>query len=447
MSIVYLNDTRGNTEQFAAMLESLSKALLGEPCSEPGELQQLACHASAGPLLIVLIRVLTYASDSARKEWFDASGKIDDNKEDFRLGIAKLEPRYSFGSPADKAVRQILCWQKGETVQEYAGDIIYGLSGEARGSHLLETMFRLCYDEFYAELLRCGDFLSPTSLQEYCAHDVSNFVVQTVLTTIRDKEQAEAILKVMEKVISNGLAIDPAKKRRGIVWRSVELAAKFRVEQDGVLKAIRLGFLALKESSSNEIDNKDESTTPGKKRKKERKKASSVELKDCVLLFLQMQQNSDDVERITLDAAGARTVYHLLRFSPRLCEEVLDGIVHELSAESLISLAKDGLGSRCILDGILDGPVQTPLFQKAVRELRTKLSGRFVTLACHRVGHHVVRKLFSALPTIEEKEKFMEDLVKGKNALRGNVMGRSVIEHTQVEMYEVDKKAWRRKVA
>jgi len=66
MTIVYQTNSRIEPNKFQPTLESLSQALLGERSAEPGELQQHACHASAGPLLIVLIRVLTYSTDSAR---------------------------------------------------------------------------------------------------------------------------------------------------------------------------------------------------------------------------------------------------------------------------------------------------------------------------------------------------------------------------------------------
>ncbi|KAG7370206.1 Pumilio-family RNA binding repeat protein [Nitzschia inconspicua] len=445
MSITFLEGSRIDNVRFPVILESLSQALLGEHQSEPGKLQQLACHASAGPLLIVLIRVLTYSDETVQKDWKLNEDQID-AREAFQLGIVKVEPRYKFGSLADRAVRQILCWQSGETVQEFAGDIIYGLSGEIRGSHVLETVFRLCYDDFYSELLRCGDFLSSASVQEYVQHDVSNFVVQTILATVREKEQAETILKVIEKSISSGVAIDPNRKRRGIIWRAAELAAKYRVEQESVIKAIRLGFLAIS-NSSPVAENDDDEATARKKRKKERKKASMIELKECVPLLLQINENSIKSEQLSMDVAGTRTVYHMLRFSPRLCEGVLDGIVQELSTEELVSIAKDGLGSRCVLDGILDGPVQIPVFQKAVQELRSKFVGRIVSMANHRVAHHVVRKLFVALSTMGEKEKLADELIRGKNLLLGNAVGRSIIEDVRLDLYEMDKKEWRRKVA
>ncbi len=453
MSIVYQSNPRIDADEFANSLESLSSALLGEPSEDPGELQQHACHSSAGPLLIVLIRVLTYSTSEARAEFavnansgtdFELAKKNANTAiADFRMGIAKSEPRYSNGSLADKVVKQILCWQEGADEQEYISDVVYGLSGEPRGSHVLETILRLCPDDFYASLLKYGDFLTAQTMQDYVAHPVSNFVVQTMLTTVRSKEQAETVLKTAEKVISSGVAIDPAKKRRGILWRATELAAKYRIEQDGLLKAIRLGFLAWKGDSNAEAGN---DTSEGGKKKKQRKKASSVEIKDCIPVLIGLKRNSVDEQRITLDAAGCRSVHHMLHFSPRLCQEILDGILKELSTEDLVSIARDGLGSRCIMDGILDGPVKTPIFSASTNELREKLVGNWTSLATDRVGHHTVKKLFKHLPRIDDKAKLVEELYDGGNRLRGNAMGRSVIDACLIDAYDENRKEWRHKV-
>lgn len=463
MSIIYQTNPRIDPNEFATALESLTRALLGEPSEDPGELQQHACHTSAGPLLTVLVRVLTYSANDAREEF--SEGLVSSNNDPdavaaaakknantaiagFRMGIAKNEPRYSMGSLADKAVKQILCWQDGVDAvdeQQHTSDVVYGLSGEPRGSHVLETILRLCPDSFYESLLQCGNFLTAETMQDYVAHPVSNFVVQTILTTVRNKEQAETVLKIAEKVIASGVAIDPTKRRRGILWRATELAAKYRIEQDGLLKAIRLGFLSLKGDNNSHAETVADTDKDGKK-KKERKKASSIEIKDCIPMLIGLKRNPDDDQRITLDVAGCRSVHHMLRFSPRLCQDILNGITQELSTEDLVSIAKDGLGSRCIMDGILDGPVKTPIFSTGTKNLLEKLSGRWASLATDRVGHHTVKKLFRHLPKIDDKAILAEELVSGGNRLRGNSMGRTIIDACLIDAYEENRKEWRHKV-
>jgi hypothetical protein len=237
----------------------------------------------------------------------------------------------------------------------------------------------------------------------------------------------------------------------------VELAAKYRVEQEPLLKSIKLGFVTLGattdkndegEDDEDKDANKDESIQK-KKKKKQRKKATAVELKNCIPSLIGISSSSSEThgERIHIEVEGSRAVHHLLRFSPRLCDDVLKGILEELSTDHVLALAKDGLGSRCIIDGILDGPTKTPVFIAAVKQLREKLSGHWTSLASDRVGQHAVKKLFIALPKIDDKSKLVEELVAGGNRLRGNAMGRSVLHACLVDEYRENRKVWREKVA
>lgn len=448
MHITYRTNSRIHISDFEGSLEALTFALIGRnPKQEPGELQQLASHPSAGPLLIVLLRVLTYSSESGKAQWEKMQADETDTIADFRLGINRPEPTFEAGSMAHTLVCRILCWEDGAATQAHAGDIIFGLSGEPRGSHILETVLRLTPDDMHEEILKCGDFANPAAMQEYAEHNVSNFIVQTMLTTIRTKEQAESMLKVVEKVISSGLAVDGSKRRKGILWRAVELASKFRVGQDGILKSIRLGFAAISKPSVEDDEQDTDKQGESKKKKKERKKATSVEVKDCIKSILGLRRPEKEGERLILDAAGARSVYHMLRFTPRLCEDVLKGCFDEHSADELLLIAKDGLGSRCIMDGLLDGPIRTPVFAAASKGLCSKLKENWVSLATDRVGHHTVKKLFTALPRIDDKAKLMEELVNGGNRLTGNTMGRTVAEACSVDEYRENPKQWRKKIA
>ncbi|KAL3942150.1 MAG: hypothetical protein SGBAC_003612 [Bacillariaceae sp.] len=450
MRVIYRTSSRVDPKDFSSSLEAMTNAVIGERLvKEPGELQQLASHPSAGPLLIVLLRVLTYSTEEGKKQWEALEADKGDTLGDFRLGIVRQEPTFATGTLAHRMARQILCWDEDAEKQSHAGEIIFGLSGEPRGSHLLESLLRLAPDEMHNNILECGGFFTP-AIQEYCEHNVSNFVVQTLLTTIRTKEQAESMLKVLEKVISSGLAVDGTTKRRGILWRTAELASKFRVGQDGILKSIRLGFAAINKSAVQETPAKNEANEQeedGKKKKKARKKATSVEVKDCVKSLLGVQLPEKEGDRIILDATGARAVYHMLRFTPRLCEEVLKGCVDEHSVEELVAIAKDGLGSRCVMDGILSGPIKTPIFAAASKGLFAKLTDHWVSLSIDRVGHHSVKKLFLALPRIDDKSKLVEELMNGGKRLTANKMGYSVSETCLVEVYSENRKQWRKMIA
>lgn len=345
MSIEYQSPSRllldSSTEDgLTALTDTLCRS---SPSAEgPGELQQMACHPSAGPLLIILLRVLTYSQAADKKTYQTGDSQ---NMADFRLAIPKPEPTFEDGSSAHKLAQRILCLQSNESKQQYAGDVIYGLSGEQRGSHLLETLLRISPDDFYSSILERGGFDKPTTMQEYVEHPVSNFVVQTLLATARTKEQAELLWSAVERTISTGYVLDSRNNRRGILWRAVEMAAKHGVCQQSILKAIRVG-MGMSEKPQEEDDVKDISVEDGKKRKKKRQKEMAIPMQECVTNLVGLKPPESDGGRVTLDAAGSRALHHLLRFEPRFCNDVLEGIVENFTNEEVEFIAKDGLGSR-----------------------------------------------------------------------------------------------------
>jgi hypothetical protein len=279
---------------------------------------------------------------------------------------------------------------------------------------------RLSSDEFFESILEVGGFLSKQSLQEFVEHDVSNFVIQTALATIRNEKQAEKFLEVVAPLVVNGYVIRGSNRRRGILWRLTEMAARFPGIQKATLKVIREGFVI-----AGEVQSK------------------SNGLVGCVPKLLNMKKAEETGGHLTLDVAGTRTLFHLLRFEAKYCEEVLLGIADKLEQDDLELLAKDGLGSRCIWDGVLEGPVQEAHFSTALKRILKKLQGRWVGLAADRVGHHSVIKLFRRLVDMGDREKLVVELSEGMHRLTGNSMGRNVLDVCSVREYnEVGYSEW-----
>ena len=71
-----------------------------------------------------------------------------------KLGILKAHPQYELGSPAHDLVKRLLMLD--DSKQDKVGEIIYGLSGEPRGSHVLELLMRISPDEIYEHHFRQG---------------------------------------------------------------------------------------------------------------------------------------------------------------------------------------------------------------------------------------------------------------------------------------------------
>lgn len=425
----YLSGSRisSNSLEIQQSLQKLTEAVSGSKVLPPGDLQQLACHPSGGPLLILLLRVLTYSgADDEQRAQFQ---KMEQQTKavDHHLNTIEPEPRFVAGSAAHALVERLLCYKQTagqpDEEQPWVADVIYGLAGELRGSHVLETMLRLSPDELYASILQYGGFATNSTLEEYVRHDVSNFVVQTVLATLRNTDQVESILLAVTPLVSTGFVIDAENHRRGILWRLVEMAVKYKVGQDMILESIRKGFATL-----------------------QGEKVPATSLAAVISSLLNLQKAENDGERLQLDVAGTRTVFHLLRFEPHHCKVVLKGIL-ALSQQDIELIAKDGLGSRCILDGILDDPSGDSVFTKAVKQLLVKLQGRWVALSVDRIGHHTTKKVFRALEDMGSREELVQELVEGTNRLTGNAMGRSVVDTCAVREYtSKGQDQWRKTV-
>lgn len=395
----------------------------------PGDVQRWACHSSAGPVLSMLLLVWTYLENNgdehATSLWRTRHAEWElsqTNSPDRHLCLARPEPYFLVNSTAHDIVKRILCWTTSEEKAKFGEDVFYGLAGEPRGSHCLETILRVSTDSVYSELLQVGKLTDSDIVRDYVQDNqgdsvsgVSNFVIQTVLQTLRNKEQAAAMLSALEPTLQ--YVLDPNRKRRGILWRMAEMVVAFDDDcQSKFLRLVTTAAASALLTSSTNVN-------------------TVAKLNKCIPFLINAHLPVQNGERVLLDVAGTRAVYHMLRFQPALCKDTIKGIM-ELTTEQIESLTKDALGSRCILDGILDGPIDDSVFSSALKRLLVKLQGRWVAVAVDRVGHHTVKKLFRALHDIKDKELLVTEMVDGKNRMTGNSMGRSVLDALEVRIYE-----------
>lgn len=99
------------------------------------------------------------------------------------------------------------------------------------------------------------------------------------------------------------------------------------------------------------------------------------------------------------------------------------------------------------MDGILEGPMNEPVFSTAAKDLLGRFQDRLVPLSVERVGHHTVKKLFSALPDMDDRIVLAEELSSGINRLSGNAMGRSVMESCALKEFGEGIDVWKNAVS
>ena len=88
---------------------------------------------------------------------------------------------------------------------------------------------------------------------------------------------------------------------------------------------------------------------------------------------------------------------------------------------------------KSISDAILNNPsVSIEPFLTYIPILCSKLEENWTSLSVDRVGYHMVKNMFNALPTLDLKLNLVIELGQNINRLNGNAMGRSIINECSI---------------
>ena len=179
-------------------------------------------------------------------------------------------------------------------------------------SHFIEAVLKFANDSFIQALIE-KVFLG--SMVDLSNHSVGNFVVQSLLSNARSKSQAELLSKELLPIFGDLLQ----RGKQGVIWRLTEMAAKFRTAQESIHKKL------CESIGNNNL---------------------KVGVSECIPKLIQFSEVQNYGGRVSVNPNGCKIVLNLLRFVPRLCEPILNGILDYYSSDELSILAKDSLGSR-----------------------------------------------------------------------------------------------------
>jgi len=389
------------------LLNRLSNVIIN---GDHDEVRKWSCHPSAGSCLRVLLQVMTYIESP--DENFDALKLKKDSKANDLCMIL------IYNNDKDAYV-----------IEKYSKNVV--------ASTILELILQYSYEEFYDEMIHHLDNI-PKMLQG----NVSNFVLQSVLSNCHTKEQALFLFGKLETstILSNNVHVNCLKyslfekNRRCVFWRVVGMCTKFQIHQDKIFQSIQTACY-------DAFMNKDAT--------KKRKKQQKMNLQDCIPLFVWDTNHQDSTK---MDLTGVRIVHQLLHFhnSPK-ASHILDAIINNFEMHQLETIIKDGTISRYIIDGILDNPQKnTKPFTTYISLLFTKLQGKWASLAVHRIGQYTVIKLFHTLPTITEQTLLVTELANSWNRLQGSTFAENVTLQLNIEEFvlkgEVQWKQWVKQV-
>eukprot|EP00752_Nemacystus_decipiens_P012526 g11094.t1 len=439
-------------------------AALGEVTSElaalpPRELQTLACGTFGCPLLVMLLRVHSNLSTATAP----AAGNGDDEEQRaFPADLVMAMPCLEQESAAMRIVRKVLEWDD----QERSAEVVYAISGENTASHFLEAVLWLSPRAFFQELYhRCFE----DKLLEFCEHGVSNFLIQAALQRADDKALAE---KMVGAIADNASELLKAR-RAGVLWRAAQACVRLGLKPktqtkllEHIAVAVQAGHTgappqAAPPASSGDADEDDEGEGRGQDGTLSSAPAAADAFKAArawvpALLSPRLPREGG-LDRLFLNVPGARIVQNALLFDPPVAAPVLKAVA-ALPEDLLAAIARDNMGSRCLLDPILEaaggrgggrgaggGKGKNKPAEDARRAILRAFRGHLVAMACDRVAWHILVKCFRGVD-MKEKRAMAEELGSGGeqawSRMSGYPSGRSVLTECMVERYSRSPHEW-----
>ena len=399
-----------------------------------------------------VVAIVTLMSSKTSKELYDMS--FDSNGSPVLQLMLVIGAHHS--EKTDSLIRRILDWSEREAYEKRVADAraaaaatvaapaaptprswVDDMVRDQCSSHVLEVMLQYSSDALYFDLLQrvfCGHITT------FATAPICNFVVQKLVACARSPAHLEIILKEIKPVMAQ--LIHP--RLLGVVWRVVEATNKYTGYQERVVRWL---VRASKKKAGKDIVNALLWTPVAPTKEGEagvaggedfEGGASSATAAAGVINGSSSSSSSSAGTTLVLSIAGARTLQQLFRAPPSVCAPVLSSFAAQ-TQEQLALLATHPVGSRAVLEAVLEGPDD---FNRAKQGIVDGLAGKLVDVSCDRFGTYVVQKCYG-MARMKRKEAMALELSKKTRVLSGSANGRHVLRACRAELYERSPEQWR----
>lgn len=260
-------------------------------------------------------------------------------------------------------------------------------------------------------------------LLEFCEHGVSNFLIQAALQRADDKALAE---NMVEAIGDNASELLKAR-RAGVLWRAAQACVRLGLKPgtqtkllEHIADAVQAGYTGAPPhppTSTSGGDAEDGKGEPDGKLSPPPATADAFKAARAWVpaLLSPRLPGEGGLDRLFLNVPGARIVQNALLFDPPVAAPVLKAVA-ALPEDLLAAIARDNMGSRCLLDPILEaaggkggggsagakGKGKNKPAEDARRAMLRAFRGHLVSMACDRVAWHILLKCFRG---VDMKEK------------------------------------------
>lgn len=259
---------------------------------------------------------------------------------------------------------------------------------------------------------------------------MSNFLIQAALQRADDKALAE---KMVEAISDNASELLKAR-RAGVLWRAAQACVRLGLKPKTQTKllehigvAVQAGHTGAAQhpppptSGGDAEDSKGDGEEEGQDGKISSPPATTADAFKAArawvpALLSPRLPGEGGLDRLFLNVPGARIVQNALLFDPPVAAPVLKAVA-ALPEDLLAAIARDNMGSRCLLDPILEaaggrggggssgagkGKGKNKPAEDARRAVLRAFRGHLVAMACDRVAWHILLKCFRG---VDMKEK------------------------------------------
>lgn len=258
-------------------------------------------------------------------------------------------------------------------------------------------------------------------LLEFCQHGVSNFLIQAALQRVDDKALGENMVDAIAAHATPLLA----GGRAGVIWRAAQACVRLNLKPksqrklvDAIAQAVQTRLAGGGSAPAQEGDaggGEGDATGGGAKTASPPSDTFQAARAWVPALLSPRLPGEGGLDRLFLNVPGARIVQNVLRFEPAVAAPVLKAVA-ALPENVLAAIARDNLGSRCLLDPILEaagaggggtkggsgGKNKNRPAEDARRTILRAFRGHLVAMACDRIAWHVLLKCFRG---VDMKEK------------------------------------------
>lgn len=256
-------------------------------------------------------------------------------------------------------------------------------------------------------------------LLEFCEHGVSNFLIQAALQRADDKALAE---NMVEAISDNASELLKAR-RAGVLWRAAQACVRLGLKPKtqtkllgDIARAVQAGHTGAPPPPPGTTSGDDIGSAAAEAAKEgDGQVPSTVDAFKAArswvpALLSPRLPGEGGLDRLFLNVPGARILQNALLFDPPVAAPVLKAVA-ALPEDVLAAIARDNMGSRCLLDPILEAAGarggggsrgKNKPAEDARRAMLRAFRGHLVAMACDRVAWHILLKCFRG---VDMKEK------------------------------------------